>query len=155
MQISRIPTLVALTMMLAGCGPHDFDACILQNMKGTKSNVAAAGIRRSCRQKFPKGAEVFAKSHDLDPQQVTKLSGRAGLAFGSDYSGTVYNGNASTTVTRVRVEVTTKSSGQPNSRIYTVNVIAAPLSAHDFSFEIVQGDKGAGYSWRIVGARGY
>jgi len=159
MSIQRSFLLVVLATSVAGCdqlfGHRTFDDCILQNMKGATSDIAARAIHKSCREKFPEGAEAVAKSDDLEPWQVAALTGRAGLNYGNSYSGSIYNGNQDITITQVRVEVTTKSDGKSIARTYTADVTIPPLSTRDFSFDVVTGDKGADYSWNISGAKGY
>ncbi len=52
-------------------GPDTYEECILENMKGVQSNLAAREIARSCRRKFPLierlpkayFAKVSAKAH--------------------------------------------------------------------------------------------
>ena len=39
--------------LASGATPSDYDECILESMKGVKSDLAAKSIIRSCRNKFP------------------------------------------------------------------------------------------------------
>lgn len=152
-------SVLLLAVLMSGCdellGPRSFDDCILKNMRGVSSNSAAAQIRRSCREKFPEGAEVKGKSHELKPWETTAITGRAGLNYGNRYGGNLYNGNKDITVTQVRIQVTTKADGNEVTRIYTADVTIPPLTTKDFAFDIVAGDQGADYSWGIAGAMGF
>ena len=49
--LSLLP-VVAVAGML---GPQNYDDCILENMKGVGSNLAAAQVAASCARKFPPG----------------------------------------------------------------------------------------------------
>ena len=52
-----IVVILILTILLAelvgAVTPSDYDECILESMKGVKSDLAARSIIRSCRNKFP------------------------------------------------------------------------------------------------------
>lgn len=144
---------------IAGCsnvfGPQNYDNCILENMRGVTSDLAAVSIRNSCREKFPAGSETQAKSKDLSPSEAASITGRAGLSFSNRFSGSAYNGNKDITITQLSVNVDTKIGGNAVSRVYVAEVTIPPLSARDFGFDIVVGDRDAEYSWSIQGAKGY
>jgi len=147
-----------IAVAFAGCDdpePQNYDDCILKNMRGVTSNVAAAEIRRSCRQKFPDRSDEKPESTEMDSSELAALTGRARLMYANVYGGNVYNGTKDTTVTQLRIKVTTKEDGKEVFRIYTADVTIPPHSAKDFSFDIILGDKGADYSWDIDGAMGY
>jgi hypothetical protein len=40
------------TLLLVGCGPSTYEECILENMKGVSSDIAARAIHGACRKKF-------------------------------------------------------------------------------------------------------
>ena len=150
---------IAMVVFAAGCdqlfGADSFDDCILKNMRGVTSDAAAAQIRRSCREKFSENVEQKAKSHELKPWEVAAITGRAGLGYGTRYSGNLYNGNKDITVTQVQVQVTTKEGGKEVSRVYTADITLPPQTAKDFGFDIVVGDQGSDHSWTITNARGF
>jgi hypothetical protein len=54
--------------------PRNYDDCILENMKGVASDVAATRIRWACRNKFPEPAPHGLVFDDPDEQNVPKLS---------------------------------------------------------------------------------
>lgn len=87
-----LPVLL-LVLALTGC-ERSYDDCILTNMHGVTSDVAAAAIRRSCRPKFPETAETKPGQRELDSSEFEVLTGRAGLMYGNTYGGNLYNGNA-------------------------------------------------------------
>jgi len=151
----------ASTLMLLSCVPlfgcdrvDNFDDCILKHMENVTSDSAAASIHRSCREKFPRVSKTIP-SRTLDPWEFHSLTGRAGLAYGNTYSGNAYNGNPEITITRIRFRVTATVGEETTVREYWDEVLIPPLETRDFSFDIVVGDKGAEYSWGIVGAEGY
>lgn len=151
--------VAAFLGLLGGCDQinslNDYDDCILKNMKGVDSDLGASQIESSCRKKFPEGSEYKFKERDLEPMEILFLYGRAGLGYGNRYSGNIYNGNSETTVTSLVVKVTSKSGEKESSREYNVDVKILPLTTSDFGFDIVVGEKGADYSWGIVGGKGF
>ena len=156
---TRTGTATLLAVLLAGCdgllGPRNFDDCILTHMKGVTSNIAAGDIRRSCREKFPEGAELKSKSRDLKPWELSAITGRAGINYGNRYGGTLYNGNNGLTVTETRIQVTTKIEKKDVAHTYSVTTPIPPLSTIEFAIDIIVGDRNADYQWAIVGARGF
>jgi len=53
----KILKLIGLLIFLGGCGPNNFDECILENTKGVNDKTAAELIYISCKNKYPKKAE--------------------------------------------------------------------------------------------------
>ncbi|ROH87976.1 hypothetical protein ED236_00335 [Pseudomethylobacillus aquaticus] len=49
----RLLLLLITSAALTACGPGDFDECVLENMKGAHSQLAAGNIRAACANKFP------------------------------------------------------------------------------------------------------
>ncbi len=148
-----------LIVFLVGCdqitSPKNYDDCILNNMKGVDSDLGASQIRQSCRKKYPEGSEYKHKERDLEFIEIMAVTGRAGLNYGNRYSGSLYNGNEEITVTSVKVRVTAKNGDNEISREYQVKVKIPPQTTSDFSFDIIVGDKGADYSWGLVGGKGF
>ncbi|HWW88480.1 MAG TPA: fused MFS/spermidine synthase [Vicinamibacterales bacterium] len=90
----------------------------------------------------------------LNAQEISALSGRAQLSYGSVYSARLYNGNKNITVTSVVAEIITKVGDKKTQRTYTAAVTLPPLSTSDVSFDLFV-DQGTAYEWNIVGAQGY
>lgn len=69
MQIPCIPRFIvtALLLGLIGCGPRDYDECVLESMKGVNSDMAKKAIVKSCRDKFP---ERRPQDSDLPPEAL-------------------------------------------------------------------------------------
>jgi hypothetical protein len=151
---------VIFAALLLGCdvltSPATFDDCILQNMKGATSDVAAASIRSSCMAKFPKPVERAPAFRALTPAELSRVTGRAGPSYGINYySGSMYNGNESITITEITLNVTTTISGEKVTRKYSSTVRIPPSTTADFGFDIIVGDSGAKYNWDIADAKGY
>lgn len=149
--ISSIPSLVLAEWF----GPSDYDECILESMKGVTSDRAAILIERSCRKKFPKEPEKKPKLRDLSYEELSNLTGKAGLSFGSSFSGKIYNGNSNLTISEIAILVKTTVDGKEVSRTYTDEVTVKPLNTAGFGFDIILGDEDTNYSWGIAGAKGY
>lgn len=136
-------------------GPSDYDECILDSMKGVTSDVAAAAIIQSCRGEFPKKPKEKPKTTALSREEVSRLTGSAGIEYGNSFGGNIYNGNEKVTISKISLRVTTTSGGAGVSRTYTDDVNISPKTTGSFSFKILKGDRGADYSWHIIDAHGY
>lgn len=147
---------VFVALILFGCSePSNYDDCILKHMEGVKSDQGAQLIHKSCYEKHnkktsPKGVRK------LELKEQFKLTGRAGVGYTSNYySGNIYNGNESITITEVKIKITTKSDKSERSKEYIDSVSVPPLSSGEFGFTFMPSDKGSEYSWNIVSAKGY
>lgn len=146
-------------LLVTGCdlqlAPGTFDDCILKNLRGVTSNQIAAQIQVSCREKFPEKAIPQLAQRSLQPVELVAVTGRAGLSYGNRYGGTLYNGNSSLTVTQIEIQVGTKEGGKNIIRDYTTDIVIPPLTAKDFAFDVIVGDRGSDYSWALYSARGF
>lgn len=151
--------VLASAALLSGCdgllGPKTYDDCILKHLSGAASNAIATQIQDSCREKFPEKVTPQISTRPLQPAELAAVTGRAGVSYGNRYGGTLYNGNNALTVAQVEIQVGTKEGGKDFTRAYTTHVTIPPLTAKDFSFDIIVGDKGTEYSWALSGARGF
>ena len=148
-------TLSPFTSQGGWLGASDYDECILESMKGVTSNLAARLIKESCRDKFPPKAKKKPRTSALTSEELGKLTGRAGLSYGNNYSGHIYNGNKGITITKISFIVSTTIGGVETPRTYTDDVNIPPQTTADIEFNIVKGDEDSDYSWGIVGADGY
>ncbi len=115
-------------------GPKNYDDCILESMKGVKSDFAAKAIYGSCRQKFPQ-EEV---STPLTNQQIAKLEGKIWENQFGKISGSLYNGNQDITVRFITIRMTDFTTKQ--YRDYRTAYVSGqghipPLTQGEFSFE--------------------
>jgi hypothetical protein len=151
--IALIAVLALLS--ISGCGPRDYDECVLKAMKGVTSDFAARAIVKSCRDKFPGRKQQDAQ---LPAEALLRLAGHGQVKDGS-FSGNIYNGNSDWTVTQVTIKLTPYSP--PNdpfdallaTREYNADVNAAPLTNRRLYFSVDA--PLADYSWSISRARGY
>ena len=149
---------VALTLLVTKffSGPSNYDDCVLDALKGNQaSNDAAAVILGACRRKFPKEDQPQNVDRELDPLGLALLTGRAGLEYGNNYAGDLYNGTRNFTITEVEIRVTAAAGRDTASREYRTGVLVPPLGTGHFSFTIILGEPGSTYSWAITGARGH
>lgn len=155
MRISAFLLFVAIS--LSGCedkGPESYDDCVLENVNDEMNELAVQAVIRSCREKFPEAVPSKSNKRSLTASELKKLSGRAGLEYGSEFGGKIYNGNDKIQVTRVKVRVGTVPGGKEVSRIYQDDVDIGPNSTGEFGLEIVPRDKGVEYNWWIESAQG-
>jgi hypothetical protein len=76
-------TLIPVESFAGWFGPSNFDECILQNMKGVTSDVAAGQIVRVCRHKFPRDDD-----HNQKAAQGKSTSGES-IKFDFDQPYTI------------------------------------------------------------------
>ncbi|MGO2181796.1 hypothetical protein [Pseudoalteromonas sp. 20-MNA-CIBAN-0454] len=152
----RIIPLILATLFLLGCDekPETYDECILENMKGVKSDVGAKLIHRSCYEKNKKQTTP-KEIKQLGVKERLNLTGRASLGYSNYYSGNIYNGNESITVTELKIKITTTNGKSKTSRYYIDEVNIPPLTSKSFGVDIILGGSGSEYSWVISSAKGY
>ena len=139
-------------------GPTNFADCVLDSMKGVSSDLAAQAIAQSCRAKFPVATNRPA-NRPLTEAELKNV--RAQAAFGDFhyFNGTIYNGNASVTITKVVFVLTTTVDGRRTTRDYASDVLIRPLAAGAFGTVIVN-DEFVDYpaprdTWTLKSAEGY
>ena len=152
----RIIPLILVTLFLLGCDekPATYDECILENMKGVKSDVGAKLIHRSCYEKNKKQTTP-KEIKQLEVKEQLNLTGRASLGYSNYYSGNIYNGNESISVTELKIKITTVDGKKKTSRYYICKVNIPPLTSKSFGFDIILGGVGSDYSWAISSAKGH
>ena len=161
-RMTRAPSralLAACVLCGAGCdnpfGPRTYEDCVLKNLQGAANNAVVARVEDACREKFPEKPAPQVKTRELQVHELAAVTGRASSGYSNVFRGTLYNGNTNVTVTEVQVEIDSKETGKDVSRPYAVNLMVPPLTAKDFTFDIIVGDKGSEYGWRVISARGY
>ena len=152
--VSFLILAILLPGLAGGAAPSDYDACILESMKGVKSDVAANFIMLSCRNKFPDTPKGESKSRVLSSKEMSQLAGSAKLV-GPYFSGKIYNGNANITVSEITIQITTTMDGKKVTRLYRDDVTIEPQTTGSFEFVTLEGDKDTDYSWGVNSARGY
>ncbi|MCD8523942.1 MAG: hypothetical protein LRY72_17015 [Saccharospirillaceae bacterium] len=83
--------------------PKDYDDCILQGMKGVTSDIAAAHIAKSCREKFATGKkEASCKAVEFNALEMEEVKTDLEITWVGNYiTVAVYNGNRNKTVTEL------------------------------------------------------
>ena len=86
-------------------GPRTYEDCILENMKGVKSDDAALQIQVACMQKFPGDEPKKCKMREMTAAEAKNVSANASISnYGSPYfSGSFYNGNSVATIDEIVV----------------------------------------------------
>jgi hypothetical protein len=136
-------------------GATNYDECVTESMRGVTSDLAAKAIILSCRERFPARGKKKPASRPLSYEELTRLSGRAGLEFADYYTGNIYNGNPNLTVSEITLSITTREEGKEVTREYMHSFDIPPLKTDSFTFQIIIGDKDSPNSWGIVAAKGY
>lgn len=138
-------------------GPSDYDECILEEMKGVTSDVAARLIRQSCQKKFPQKT-LEDKSVELPNSALEKIEGKAGTSNTGYFEGNLFNGNGDWHITSLTVRLVDNKTKQykdyetsVNQGIYSSSL--PPLARGEFSFKAYEIPKDI--SWTILGGRGF
>lgn len=136
-------------------GPSSYDDCILDSMKGVTSDLAAKAIAQSCKAKFP---PVAVASRPLTRWELEQLTAQGTRVGANTFGGTVYNGNARVTVTKIVFSLTASVNGARVTRDYASGVIVPPLSSRPFAMAIVADrfvDPAQPDMWELRSADGY
>jgi hypothetical protein len=108
---------------------------------------------------FPVGVEqenpLKGQVRDLTNEELSKLTGRAGLAYSNRFSGNIYNGNTNISISSLSINISTTINGTESTRTYYIDVNISPQTTESIGANIIIGDKDAPYNWNIVGAKGW
>lgn len=115
--IGLVLFLQALTAWPGWFGPSNFDECILGNMKGVTSDLAAKSVARACRDKFPAQEPRIVEL----PDSILKEIKSKGASIFSDgyFRANFGNGTNNYTITSIKVRLYNKDTA--SHRDYTVN----------------------------------
>ena len=91
--------LLPMAGILGNAGQQNYEDCILNNMKGVQSDIAAQAILDACHSKFPNasgGAGLPAQSKPgiLPNQALNQLNGELLQDLGSELVFRLYNGSS-------------------------------------------------------------
>ena len=128
----RKALLIMSLVFLSGCGPRDYDECILENMKGINDKTAAGLVMQSCMAKFPtEGVSVEKcplRSMTKDELSLLEVNGREG--YTANYVVfSVYNHNKVAELHELTVSLVAQNYKLPQE--YTVSTFVRPKSAND------------------------
>jgi hypothetical protein len=127
--------VVVSMILLSGCGPRDYDDCILENMRGINDTYVATVIQRSCRDKFPEEQESEEVEQEcvlreMTAEEKTSLEIKGGIGHIPNYLVfSIYNHNTVSELRQFTVLITA-----PNykfSQEYSESTLIAPKSARD------------------------
>lgn len=139
----------SVTILACHREPTTFEDCVLQKVVPSMSKEAADLVNRACELKFK------PISTPLDVLDLAMITGRGGHDIGRFFDVTLYNSLNDITVTEIDITVTTTIDGEKAIKTYRSFVTITPRRAESFTFLIIQGDRGAGYSWSISGGKGF
>ena len=127
----RKALLIVSLVFLSGCGPSDYDECILENMKGINDENAAGLVMQSCMDKFPVKQVAVEKCplRNMTMDELSLLEVNAKTSWGDWLSLSVYNHNEISELHELTVLVTA-----PNYRLsqqYTKPTFVGPRSGEN------------------------
>lgn len=104
-------------------GPSNYDECILENMEGVNSDLAAKAVIHSCRDKFPL-PELEVKQL---PNEVLKKLQAKGVSIWKDgnFRANIGNGDSEWTISSLVIRITDKDTKK--YRDYAVQIKSAYL----------------------------
>lgn len=148
-------SLILLACLIAsGCGPSNYDDCILENMKGVSDKIAAVSVKNACRNKFKNNnAENYKyKNRELTYPEILKISISKPEYFVGSYIAKVHNENNCLHIANAVIEV----SDGVSSETHKINVDLEPFSSSSTSIDI--GGSGIGrdiFIKRVIQSEGY
>ncbi len=123
----KFSKLLGLLIFLSGCGPTNFDECILENTKGVNDKTAAELIYLSCKNKFPEKTEKPCNLIEFEDSQKAKIKYSIPTISDSKYLEIeFYNGNETLDIREMFASIT--YSGEQRKYNFSLNVVP-PLSA--------------------------
>lgn len=135
--------------------PKNYDECVLENMKGTTSDLAAKAIYVSCRNKFP---VATLKPVTLSASDLAKVTGSFVKSVPDYFSDggpsvhfSIYNGSPWSLYTIVFRVINTKTGAYKDyvakPEFFSLN----PLTSGKISFQVMNIPKS--WSWKMISAR--
>ncbi len=166
----RVLFIFVTTVLFPSCGaagwfgPSTYEECILNNIKGAKSDHAAKLVAHACREKFPdKNPIIYVEDvlpavviRDLSPEEVANVSGESPpkQPYSTSLVGDIYNGNTGVTISNVTIDVSGTYNGLKTTRTYTTDLSIPPQQIKYIKISTMRHDDD-GFSWKITGARGF
>ena len=110
-----IVLVIAFSCLITACDPfkkQSYEDCILENMKGVKSDDAANQIRMACELKIYSNDYSISSSSEkcqtrlLSDEELKNVSGKAEVESYGFLKVRVYNGNTSIKIKDIKVKLT-------------------------------------------------
>ena len=153
--------LFVFLVALAGCGPKNFDDCVLKNMKGVKDKFAAMAVTTTCRNKFPFPVEEKKIHIEVPSEVIDKIRGEIELYSDRKYlKGEFYNPTTEWTITSVTIGIinkkiaSSKEAEEGEFRKYQIALLLNPQTVETFVGVSVLAVT-TEWSWDIFSAKGY
>lgn len=133
--------------------PHNYDDCILKNLKAGMSDAAAVSIRSACLNKFVKtsGDETpSCKDRLLTPEERKQIKGSAHITNYGYFEANVYNGNSGFAVKDFVVLVEDVATGS-KYEYKTYGYKVEPLTTGEIKAKLVE-TPSKKFDWSVVSA---
>jgi hypothetical protein len=133
--------------------PKNFDECILENMKGVTSDIAANAIGKSCAAKYPKKTEQKCKLTEAKPWDLSKITGTGSFTdIGEPYfSANLYNG-MDKSIEEITVIISGENIKQPQEYKLFLQYPISPKSSGSPGISI-QSFPGNKFKWDITSVK--
>ena len=136
--------MLSFFLILTGCGPKDYDDCVLQHSKGVNDKYVMERIENSCKEKFVNVDDKKKKctSSKLTDEELSKIQWLKieTTDYADAYIGgprlwvTIYNGNEKLELGNAKIKIT--SPNFPAPQVYEVFLFAKPESGYKGNSEI-------------------
>lgn len=144
---------IFISCILAGCGPSNFEDCVLQNLKGINNEDVKTAVLMTCRKKFPSKFAACSPS-SLDPQEFSKISGKASvLETGKPYfSVDIYNGLPNQAIKEIVVLISGENIQPPQEYKLYLEYPIPPKSSGEAGAAI-QAYAGKNFQWSFTSVK--
>lgn len=123
--------MLPFALLVSGCGPSNYDDCILENMKGVSDRVAAFSIRNACKNKFTDERKHPA-SQELTYLEILKVNTSKPEYGVGGYLFNIHNENKCLYITNIVLDVSDGISKETHS----IDLELPPLSSSPKLLEI-------------------
>lgn len=112
-------------------GAKNFEECLLENMKGTASETAAATIYAACASKFSANVVEKCAMRPLTPSELSKVTPQGNFTnFGQPYfSADFYNGNDRITIDAVTITIGAENITPPQGYVLALSAPIGPKTS--------------------------
>lgn len=158
-----MPVTISQTFAGWAFNPSCYEDCVLKNMKGVESDLAAKEIMRACRKKFPikKQTKPSPEHIELTTDELAKISGEGLQSDEMTFICQIHNGNSNIVVDELSVVLWMDDQGYDSAKVYTYNFSSwkpfEPQTTREISYHTLinrRWNEGV-VNWSVVSAKGY
>ena len=153
-KFSYIPAIL-VCLPLFGCGPSNFNDCVLHNLRGINNEEVMQAIVLSCRKKFPSVSKLSScSSKSLEASEFNKIRGSSKITdIGKPYfSFDLYNGLSDTSIEGINVSISADNIQPPQEYVLHIQDPIRPKTAGTAG-STIQSFPLKNFEWHIVSVK--